>query len=262
MEEEKNYRKISECDDTSLKYRLSKKKHYSEQHWFALYVHPGHEFQIYDYLMGIEKDMEVKKKRRGRAKMEDLVIHIDPDKVRMDCFVAAIPKRLKYSDRELWKYQIITPGIVFVNCVLDNRDALFHSPISEYVTGFLNDRVRHWPQPIPDEEMVQFRQLVDAGVVESIGTPSFEVGQKVLVLSGPLQNRVAELVKVEERISKDKYEVDRLGNKILDAEGNPIPKHRVVLSMRLNADLAATFEIDADQVVPAPEGAKEYDAYL
>ena len=264
MEEkqEKIVRKISECDDVSLKYRVDKKRHYSTKNWFALFVHPGHEFQIYDYLMGIDKDMEVKKKRRGRAKKEDLFIKIDEAKVRMECFVAAIPKRLKYADRELWKYKLVTPGIVFVNCVLDDRDHLFHSPISEFVTGFLNDRERHWPQPIPEAQMQVFRGLIEEGIVESIGTPSFEVGQKVLVLSGPLQNRVAELTKIEERISRTEYEVDRLGHQILDADGNPIPKHKVVLSMRLNAGLAATFEIDADQVVPAPEGAKDYDAYL
>lgn len=264
MEEknEKIVKSITECEDPSLKYRIDKKHHYSTRNWFAVYVHPGHEFQVFDYLMGIEKDMEVKKKRRGRAKKEDLFIKIDEAKVRMECFVAAIPKRLKYADRELWKYKLITPGIVFVNCVLDERDALFHGPISEYITGFLNDRERHWPLPIPADQMSLFRASVDQGIVESIGTPSFEVGQKVLVLSGPLQNRVAELIKIEERISRTEYEVDRLGHQILDADGNPIPKHKVVLSMRLNAGLAATFEIDADQVVPAPEGAKDYDAYL
>lgn len=264
MEEnqEKIVRKMSECDDVSLKYRVDKKRHYSTKNWFALYVHPGHELQIYDYLMGIEKDMEVKKKRRGRAKKEDLFIKIDETKIRMECFVAAIPKRLKYADREIWKYKLITPGIVFVNCVLNDRDALFYSPISEYVTGFLNDRERHWPQPIPADQMLLFRSLVDEGIVESVGAPEYKVGQRVLVLSGPLQNRVAELTKVEERISRTEFEVDRLGHKILDAEGNPIPKHKVVLSMRLNSDLAAIFEIDANQVVPAPDNAKEYDAYL
>lgn len=262
MEEEKISRKISELDDPSAKYRADKKKHYATKNWFAVYVHPGHEYQIYDFLMGIEKDMEVKKKRRGRAKKEDLFIKIDEDRVRMECFVAGIPKRLKYADRELWKYKVITPGIIFVNCILDERDALFHSPISEYVTGFLNDRVRHWPQPIPAAQMETFRGLIEEGIVESIGTPNYAVGERVLVLSGPLQNRVATLTKVEERISKTEYELDRLGHPILDSEGNPVPKHKVVLSMRLNADLAATFEIDADLVVPAPKDARDYDAYL
>lgn len=256
------YRKLSEVDDPTIQYRIDKKSHYSKEQWYAVYVHPGHELQIFDYLMGIDKDMEVKKKRRGRSKKEDLQINIDPSKIRMECFVPCVPVRLKYSDRQLWKHKMITPGIIFVRCKLDERDHLFHSRISEFVTGFLNDRTRHWPIAIPDVEMELFKGLVQAEMLINVGVPEYKVGQKVLVLSGPLQNRVASIVNVEERISRQEFETDRLGNEIHDAEGNRIPKHKIMLSVSLNSVLAANFEIDADQVTIAPEGAKEYDAYF
>jgi len=259
--EEKTPRKISECEDAGLLERIEKKKYYAAKHWYALFVQPGHENQVFDYLMGIEKDMEVKKKRRGKAKREDLFIKIDEEKVRMQCFLAQVPHRVKYTDRYIWRYKMITPGIIFVNCVLDDRDLLFHSPITEYVTGFLNDRTRHWPLRIPDVQMELFQSLVENEVVLSVGKPDYKPGQKVLVTKGVLQNRVVTLAKVEERVSKTEVEVDRLGHPILDADGNPIPKHKVVLIVHLNADLVANIEIDARDVVPAPEGAKEYDGY-
>ena len=46
------------------------------------------------------------------------------------------------------------------------------------------------------------------------------------------------------------------GNQVLDSEGNPIPKHKITLCVRLNDMLCAKFEVDADQVSVVPKGTK------
>lgn len=240
--------------------RLAKKKHYSTMRWFAVYVTPGHELQIYDYLMGIEEGMK-SKRHRGKAKREDLFIKVDPVKVRMECFVPLKRMHVKYSDRMVWKEKVQTPGIIFVHTILDNRDPLFHSPISEYVTGFLNDRTRHWPQPIPDHQMEEFKLLSDADWLESVEKPTYAVGDKVLVLEGPLSGHVANLYEIRETVNKSEYEKDRHGNIILDNDGNPIYKRKTTLCVSLNSQLVATFTVDADKVVKAPADAPDYGVY-
>lgn len=259
MTEDKKKKQIPEdVDLTLLRARREKEKFYAEKHWYAVYVQPLHEFQINDYLLGIEE--QTKKTRRGKAKREDLFIEIDPSKVRMECYVPVIRQRVKYSDRYVWKEKIQTPGIIFVHTDLNHREYLFQSHISEYVTGFLNDRTKHRPMPIPDDQMDLFRKLVEAEYAVTVAAPTFEIGQKVLVLEGPLKGHIAELVGTHEVISRREYEVDRQGNQILDSEGNPVPKHKTTLSLRLNAQLAANFEIDADKVAIAPPNARDYEA--
>lgn len=250
-------RSMSELDDAATLARMAREKLYAEKHWYAVYVHPQHEFQIHDYLMGIEE--QTRKTRRGKAKREDLDIVIDPQKVRMQSYLPVIRQRIKYSDRYVWKEKIQTPGIVFVRCDLNNRDAIFHSPISEYVTGFLNDRVKHHPLPIPDSEFEIFRMAVEAEYAITIDTPTIGIGQNVLVLEGPMKGRVVEVVGKRETVSKKDFETDRLGQTIIDGEGNPVHKHKTYLQFRLNNLLAAIVEIDADKVVPTNAKLGEYD---
>lgn len=250
-------RKMSECDDPMVVAKRDKDRFYAEVHWYAVYVQPQHEFQINDYLLGIEE--QTKKTRRGKAKREDLDIQIDPSKVKMQCYVPVIRKRVKYSDRYVWKEKVQTPGLIFVRTDLNHRDPLFHSHISEYVTGFLNNHDKHRPLPIPDEQMEVFMKLVEAEYAISVDRPTYSIGQKVLILEGPMVGHVAELVGVEETINRQEYETDRWGQQVLDSEGNPIHKHKTLLRIQLNSLLAATFEIDADKVAIAPANARDYE---
>lgn len=249
---------LQDAELTMARARLEREKFFAETHWYAVYVQPQHEFQINDYLLGIEE--QTKKTRRGKAKREDLDIKIDPAKVKMQCYVPVVRKRIKYSDRYVWKEKVQTPGLIFVRCSLNERDYLFHSYISEYVTGFLNDHDKHRPVPIPDAQMEVFMKLVEAEYLVAVDRPSFSVGQKVLILEGPMAGHVAELVGLQETISKQEHETDRLGNVILDNEGNPVPKHKTLLRIRLNAMLEATFEIDATKVAVAPDNATDFVA--
>lgn len=253
-------RSIAEVDDAATKYRLDKKKHYAAVQWYALYVQPGHELQVYDYLSGFDlKDMQ--KRRRGKAKAEDLVVIPDPAKRKMECFVALKRVHVKYADRMVWKERVQIPGVVFVHTSLDDRDPLFHSPITEYVSGFLVDRVRHWPQPIPKVQMLEFMALCNADWLKSLEKPTYKIGDKVLVLEGPLTGHVARLYEIRETVSRGDYERDRAGQIILDNEGNPINKRKTTLCVQLNSQLVATFEVDADKVVKAPANAPDYGFY-
>ena len=250
---------LQELNDPAELIRMAKKKHYSTLAWFAVFVHPGHEMQIHDHLMGI--DAKKSKRRRGKAKKEDLLIAIDPEKVLMECFVPLKRVHVQYTDRMVWKEKVQTPGLIFVHTILDNRDPLFHSKISEYVVGFLNDRTRHWPQPIPDIQMTEFKALCQADWLISVEKPRYQIGDKVLILEGPLRGHVARLYEIRESINKNEREKDRQGFDILDNEGNPIYKRKTTLCVRLNADLVATFEVDADKVVKAPKDAPDFGVY-
>lgn len=260
MSEEKKTPKLYSLETYQLaKLQRAKEKLYAETHWYAVYVHPQHEFQIHDYLMGIED--QTRKVRRGRAKREDLDITIDPQKIRMQCYVPVIRTRVKYSDRYIWKEKVQTPGIIFVRTRLDqdHRDPLFHSDITEYVTGFLSDRTKHQPMPIPDEQMELFMALIRSEYAVSVDRPTFTTGDKMLIIEGSLAGYVAEVVAVRENVKTQQQESDRLGNKIFDADGNPVYKHTTILQFRLNSELAAVFEIDADKVTHAPDNAGNFD---
>ena len=256
-------RLLSELEDDhqreGIRYNLSKERLYATKHWYAVYCTPNHEFQIGDYLMGREDQM--KKVRRGSSKKENFFVQVDPEKVRMECFVPSVFLHLKYSDRMVWKEKVATPGIIFVRCKLNERDPLFYGPVAEYITGFINDRVRHWPMPIPDEQMEVFRAAIEAEYAISVERPTFAPGDRVLVLEGALNGRVAEVVENRERVIKNEYRKDRQGQLVLDADGNPIPVRKQTLCIRLNAELVALFEVDADKVVPAPQGAPDYGVY-
>lgn len=250
----KPVRTLSECDDELVKIQREKLKFNRAVHWYACYVHPQHELQIQDYLLGIEQ--EKKGIRRGKPKEEDLFVEVDPAKMLMECYVPVARVRVKLSDRMVWKEKVIIPGVVFVHCSLENRDPLFFGKCKEYVVGFMSDRVRHRPQPIPDHEMETFKALTDKKYAYEMGVPTFKVGESVLILAGPMQGHVAELVSTKEVISKTEFQVDRYGNQILDNEGNPIPKHKVTLCVRLTDMLCAKFDVDADQVKVVPKGTK------
>lgn len=247
-------RPMSECDDEYVRQKADDKKFKETVHWYALYVHSQHELQVHDYLMGLES--ERKKTRRGKSKKEDLFIKADPEKVKMECYVPLQRVRVKLSDRMVWKDKILIPGLVFVRCALNKRSALFESKVQEYITGFMSDKVKHRPQPIPDAQMETFRKLADSDYAFQMEAPSFTVGQSVMILAGPMAGHVAELVSKKEVISKTEYQSDRLGNKILDADGNPIPKHMIKLCLRLNDLLGAKFELGSDEVAIVPKGTK------
>ena len=257
MEENKPIRKLSECDESTIKLIKAQKEMQAfkqKVNWYACYVHPQHELQIYEYLMGIEN--ERKGPRRGKAKKEDLFVEIDPEKVRLECYVPVQRKRVKLSDRMVWKEKIVIPGVIFVHCALDTREPLFYGKCKEYVVGFMSDKARHRPQPIPDQEMATFRALTESKYAYEMEAPTFKPGQSVLILAGQLKGHVAELVSTKEVISKTEFQTDRYGNPVLDSEGNPIPKHKITLCVRLNDMLCAKFEVDADQVSVVPKGTK------
>ena len=109
--------------------------------------------------------------------------------------------------------------------------------------------------------MTEFKALCQADWLISVEKPKYEIGDKVLILEGALRGHVARLYEIRETVSKSEVEKDRQGMQILDSEGNPIYKRKTTLCVRLNADLVATFEVDADKVVKAPKDAPDYGVY-
>lgn len=258
-EEKSKLRSLKECEDEQQKRMYEKRQFYEKKQWYALYVHPQHEFQIHDYLLQIEKEM--KKLRRGKSRKEDLRVTPDPDKMLMECYVPSVREHVRYSDRMVWKERVQTPGLIFVKTDLtaESRRDLFSSPISPYVTAFVSDRVRHRPLPIGDAEMDAFRKAVDEEYAVVITVPQLEVGQKVRIAEGAMEGYIAEIVKKSESVVKNEYQTDRTGQLILDADGNPIPKRKVTLQLRLNTQMAANFEVSADKVYPVKADAADFE---
>lgn len=253
-EKEHIQRSLKDCTDPEVLRRREQNSFKEKVNWYACYVTPQHELQVHDYLMGLEAQRV--KTKRGKPKKEDLFLKVDPEKVRMECYVPLQRVKCKYSDRMVWKDKIMIPGIVFVHCSLNNRDDLFSGKIKEYVTGFMSDHNKHRPQPIPESQMDSFRQLVESEYVIQMEAPTFKVGQSVMILAGPMQGHVAELISSSDTVSKTEYQTDRQGNKILDGEGNPIPKHTIKLCVRLTDMLCAKFQLDATDVAIVPKGTK------
>lgn len=252
--EERVIRPLSQCDDQAFHRQREQEKFKDKVCWYACYVQGQHELQVHDYLMGLEKQRQ--NTRRGKSKKEDLFLKVDPDKVKMECYVPLQRVRVKLSDRMVWKDKILIPGMIFVHCSLNQREPLFYGKMKEYVTGFMSDHDKHRPQPIPDDQMATFRALADSEYAFQMEAPTFKVGQSVLILSGPMQGHVAELISTKDVVSSTEYQLDREGNKILDSEGNPIPKHTIKLCVRLTDMLCAKFQLDADDVKIVPKGTK------
>ena len=255
VESPQELRSLSECDDEHYLRQAEDKKFKEQVRWYVCYVQSQHELQVHDYLMGLEQ--ERKKTRRGKSKKEDLVLTIDPSKIKMECYVPLQRVRVKYSDRMVWKDKILIPSIVFVHCSLNDRAPLFEGKMQEYIRGFMSDKTKHRPMPIPDDQMEKFRSLADDEYAIQMVEPSFQIGQVVNVLAGPMAGHQAELLSTKDIVSKTDYKTDRLGNKILDAEGNPVPKHTVRLLLRLNENLGAVFEMNADDVAIVPTNGKK-----
>lgn len=252
--DERTLRPLKECGDEAYQRKHEQEKFKERVCWYACYVQPFHELQVHDYLMGLEEQRG--KTKRGKPNKEDLFLKVDPDKVKMECYVPLQRVRVKYSDRMVWKDKILIPGVIFVRCSINNRDALFYGKMKEYVSGFMSDHEKHRPQPIPEDQMSTFRALCESEYAFQMEAPTFKVGQSVLILSGSLAGHVAKLVSTKDTVSKTEYQTDRLGNKVLDAEGNPIPKHDIELFVCLTDMMCAKFYVDADNVRVVPDGTK------
>lgn len=225
---------------------LRKRKLMDTVHWYAVRVQYGHELQIRDFLMGIDHSKNV----RGKSSEEDLFLatktQIQP--VKMECYVPVEHQRRKYRDRIVWKNVVLTPSLVFVHTALSQRDNLFVSDIKAYIKGFISDRERHEPQPIPDAQMETFRRLADSNYSFSLEVPTFRKGQRVMICAGPMAGQVAEVESSQVTQDPTRYRRDDTGMLMTDNEGNPLHALTIKLWVRLNDLLGAAFEVNADLV--------------
>jgi transcription antitermination factor NusG len=125
-------------------------------------------------------------------------------------------ERRHYSDRMKIVDAAAFPGYVF--CQFDSQKKLpiISCPGVEYIVGFADG-----PAPVPDEELVNIRRMIDAGASAVRG---MEQGQRVRVTHGPLEGVEGVLVR--------------------DATSN-----RLVVSIEL-LNQAASLHINEDEVCP------------
>jgi len=135
--------------------------------WLVAYVKMYHEKRVRDRLtaLGIENFLPVKQE-----------VH-------------------RWSDRKKRVERVLIPMMIFVRVdVEEQRTVLTHPSVLRYLVL----RGEHSPTEIPEEQMTQFRFMLDfSDRPISFNTAGFQPGEKVRVIKGPLAGLEGELVTVE-----------------------------------------------------------------
>lgn len=104
--------------------------------------------------------------------------------------------RRRWSDR--WKIveQVLLRGMVFLNCDENTRLQLFNSVPSIY--AYMCDKNTHRPIIVPEVQMHTFQFMV-SNAIDSIvfNASTLLPGDKVRVISGPMQGLIGELIAIE-----------------------------------------------------------------
>jgi transcription antitermination factor NusG len=125
-------------------------------------------------------------------------------------------ERRRYSDRMKVVEAAVFPGYVFCRFDIQHKLPIISSPGVEYIVGFSEG-----PAPIPEEEFLNIRRMIDAG---GSAVRSLPLGQRVRVTHGPLQGVEGILVR--------------------DSEGG-----QLVVAIKL-LNQGASLHIDEDKICP------------
>ncbi len=101
----------------------------------------------------------------------------------------------RWSDRKKRVERVLIPMMIFV-CVdlKEQRTVLTHPSVLRYLVL----RGEHSPTEIPEEQMTQFRFMLDfSDRPISFNTTGLQPGEKVKIIKGPLAGLEGELVNVE-----------------------------------------------------------------
>lgn len=101
----------------------------------------------------------------------------------------------RWSDRKKRVERVLIPMMIFV-CVdlKEQRTVLTHPSVLRYLVL----RGEHSPTEIPEEQMTQFRFMLDfSDRPISFNTTGLQPGEKVKIIKGPLAGLEGELVTVE-----------------------------------------------------------------
>ena len=215
MEERKTIEDLKSVSPEEYKV-IQRNKRFEELGWYVLYVTAQHERQFLEAFTGKPDPY----KRGGKACRRSFPL-LDPP---IEAYVPIREEKRKWSDRIKIVPVILTPGIVFVHIKLSERRRLY---INDHVNRFLYNKDKQEPARISDNQMEQFRSMVEEGEDVSMITPI--LGDTVQILTGKFQGYVGEIVRVD---GKSKFQ------------------------LRLNDYMAITISINADDVKYVPKGTK------
>jgi len=103
----------------------------------------------------------------------------------------------RWSDRVKVIDRVVIPGYIFVHCSFADRLRMLEAVRSVY--GYITDGP-HQPAIVPDSELEAFARMVSDSGTEVIRYPDdLAKGDKVKVVSGPLEGLECELVNVMEK---------------------------------------------------------------
>src|SRR4030067_1619730 len=127
----------------------------SDIHWYAIYVRPRHEFQVFGRLA----------------------------KTGIEAFLPTVGRLSKWKDRKRLVEFSLFPIYIFVHINKDSKDRLATLKIKG-VIKFLGVSSNK-PENIPDEQIVSLKRLVEnKGALEPY--PYLKEGERVRIKDGPL----------------------------------------------------------------------------
>lgn len=103
----------------------------------------------------------------------------------------------KWSDRKKIVERLVIPHMIFVHATEAGRVKSLE--MNPYITRYMSKGMGPYaPAVVRDEEMDIFRAMVDhGGIPVSISTEKLAPGDRVRIVSGPLEGRECELVSVD-----------------------------------------------------------------
>lgn len=141
----------------------------SSKRWLVAYVKMHHEKRVREQLtgLGIENFLPVQMEIR------------------------------QWSDRKKRVERVLIPMMIFVRVNTEEQRVVLTQPS---VLRYLVLRGEHTPTEIPEEQMTRFRFMLDfSDQPVSFNTTSFQPGEKVRVIKGPLTGLEGELVTVNDK---------------------------------------------------------------
>lgn len=163
----------------------------TNKRWLAAYVKMHHEKRVRDRLteLGIEN------------------------------FLPVLTEVRQWSDRKKRVDQVLIPMMIFVHVDSEEqRTVLTHPSVLRYLVL----RGEHVPAEIPEEQMSHFRFMLDfSDQPVSFNTTSFQPGEKVRVIKGPLTGLEGELVTVNGR-SNIVVRISQLGCAVVEMNASMV----------------------------------------
>lgn len=166
------------------------------KHWYAVLTRINTEYKVKEYL----------------------------DKQGVENFLPLQPRTIERNGKRTEKLALVLPRMLFVHIT---PSQFFEVRNTMNVYSFVHDRSRNTPSVIPDNQMVDFRYMVDYSKKQIVITnEDIPEGAPVVVAKGDLQGLRGELVRYN-----GKYQimvrVNMLGNAMVSIPASYVKKDKV-----------------------------------